>query len=219
MARMRSWFAGSSRLTSLPSAFQKASSLSAAAAIAVGQRRQDAVAALEQVEQRRLGAGILRAGDRMGRNEMHAGRDVRRHVGDHGLLDRADVGHDAAGLERRRDRLGGRTAGADRRADDHQVGVLGRGGEIGAAMIDQLQPVGRGRRLRAARRRDDRPGEPALARFERDRAADQADADQRDFLEHWLGHFCAATKRCSESRTAFTSASVPMVMRRCSGMP
>ena len=60
---------------------------------------------------------------------------------------------------------------------------------------------------------------PRFLRLERDRAADQADADQRDLVEHDGAHFLAATKRASESRTAFTSASVPMVMRRCSGRP
>ena len=187
--------------------------------IAVGQRRQDAPAALEQIEQRRLGAGILRARHRMCRHEVHALGDVRRHVGDHGLLHRTHVGDDAAGLERGGNRLGGRAAGTDGRADDHQVGIPAGFRQIGAAMVGELQLVGEGCGLGAARRRDDMLGEAALAGLQRDRAADQADADQRDLAEQRFAHFFAATKRASEACTAFTSVSVPTVMRRCSGSP
>ena len=93
------------------------------------------------------------------------------------------------------------------------------GSEIGAAVIGELQLVGKGRSLGAARRRHDVLRQPAFAGLERDRAADQADADQCDLVEHDGAHLLWAAKRASESRTAFTSASVPMVMRRCSGMP
>ena len=86
-------------------------------------------------------------------------------------------------------------------------------------MIGELQPVGGRCGLGAARGRHDRSGETALARLERDRAADQPDADQRDLLEVNLAHLLAATNLASEACTAFTSASVPMVMRRCSGRP
>ena len=170
-----------------------------------------------------LGAGILGAGHRMRRHEVHAGRNVRLHGLDHRLLHRTDVGDDAAGLERGRDDAGGLAAGADRRADDHQVGILAGGGEIGAAMVDQLQAVGGLGGLGPPRGGHDLLGEAAAPRGQRDRAADQADADQGDLVEHRLAFgglaHLAATKRASDSCTAFTSASVPMVMRRCSGRP
>ena len=73
---------------------------------------------------------------------MHAGGKVRLHGRDHRLLHRTDIGDDAAGLQPRRDQAGDLAAGADRRTDDHQIGILAGGGEIGAAMVDQLQPVG-----------------------------------------------------------------------------
>ena len=57
---------------------------------------------------------MLGAGDRMGRHEMHAGRQIRRHVAHDRALDRADVGDDCAGLEMAGDLLGDRAAGADR---------------------------------------------------------------------------------------------------------
>jgi hypothetical protein len=46
------------------------------------------------------GPGILGAGDRMRRDEMHACRHLRRHVLEHRVLDRADIRDDRAGLER-----------------------------------------------------------------------------------------------------------------------
>ena len=63
-------------------------------------------------------------GDRMGRDEMNIARQMRRHLADDGALDRADVGHDRAGFEERCDLLSDRAAGADRDAEDHEVGVL-----------------------------------------------------------------------------------------------
>ena len=49
--------------------------------VAVGQRRQDAPAAVEQLGEARFGARILGAGDRMAGNEMHARRHMGRHRG------------------------------------------------------------------------------------------------------------------------------------------
>ncbi len=45
-------------------------------------RRQDAPAVFEQLGEAGVGPGIFGAGDRMGGNEMHAFRQVRRHLGD-----------------------------------------------------------------------------------------------------------------------------------------
>ena len=53
-------------------------------------------------------------------------RQMRRHVPDHRALDRADVGDDRARLEMSGDFLRHRAAGADRDAEDHEVGVLDR---------------------------------------------------------------------------------------------
>ena len=87
-------------------------------------RRQDAPAVDEQFRETGIGAGMFGAGDRMRRHEMHAGRQMRRHVPHHRALDRADIGDDRARLEMRRDLLRDRAAGADRDAEDDEVGVL-----------------------------------------------------------------------------------------------
>ena len=102
---------------------------------------------------------------------------------EHRALHRADVGDDRAGLERCGDLGRHRPACADRNADDDEVGVLRRLGVgldhlIGDAELDDAPA----RRLRA-RGRDDRAHHAVFARRARDRAADQADADQREAVD------------------------------------
>ena len=98
-------------------------------------------------------------------------------------LDRADVGDDRAGLEMRADLPRDRAAGADRDADDDEIGALDRRRVgldhlIGEAELGDA-PARRGR----ARGRDDRAHDALRARRARDRGADQADADQRQAVE------------------------------------
>ena len=64
------------------------------------------------------------AGDRMRRHEMHVRGQVRSHLAHHRALHRADIGDDRAALQVRADLGGDRAAGADRNADDDEVGVL-----------------------------------------------------------------------------------------------
>ena len=131
---------------------------------------------------------MLGAGDRMRRHEMHAGRQMRRHVAHHRALDRADVGDDRARLEMGRDLLRDRAAGADRDAEDDEIGVLG-GFRIGLDhAIDNAELHYPRAGLRRARGGDDFAREPLFTRGTRDRAADQPEADQRDLLE------CAARR-------------------------
>ena len=86
-----------------PSALQNASQLLDRRGVRAVRRRQDAPAVDEQLGEAGVRAGILRAGDRMRRDEMHALRHMRRHVLEHRALDRADIGDDRAGLQRRGD--------------------------------------------------------------------------------------------------------------------
>ena len=69
--------------------------------ISVGQRRQDAPAIDEEFGKTRLRPGLLRAGNRVARNEMNAGRHMRRHVAHDRTLHGADIGEDGAGLQAR----------------------------------------------------------------------------------------------------------------------
>ena len=126
---------------------------------------------------------MLGAGDRMRGHEMHARGQVRRHVAHDRALDRADVGHDRARLQMRADLGRDRAAGADRDADDDEIGAfdrrrIGLDHLIGDAELGDA-PARGGR----ARRRDDRARRALRARRARDRGADQADADQREAVE------------------------------------
>jgi hypothetical protein len=105
---------------------------------------------------------------------------MRRHVAHHRALDRADIGDGRARLQMRRDLLRDLAAGADRDADDDEIGARDRGG-IGLDHFDrQGQVRRRARRVGGGtRRRHDLAHGALRARGARDRAADQADADQR----------------------------------------
>ena len=82
-------------------------------------------------------------------------------------------------------------AGADRNADDDEVGALDRGGVALDDLIGEAELGHALARLRRARGGDDRARRALRARGARDRAADQADADQRQAVEErllQLGH-------------------------------
>ena len=179
-------------------------------------RRQDAPAVDEEFGEAGIGAGMLGAGHRMRRHEMHARRQMRRHVPHHRALDRADVGDDRARLEMGRDFLRDRAAGADRDAEDHEIGILRRlPALVSTTRSTMPSSATRARRLRRARGGDDLVRQSLRPRGARDRAADQPEADQRDALEYAA---CAVTLPAMKSRKASTTSrlasSVPMVMRK-----
>ena len=125
---------------------------------------------------------MLGAGDRMRGHEMHAGGKMRRHVLDHRRLDGADVGDGGARFQVRGDFGGDRPAGADRNADDDEVGARGRLGigvddAVGDAQFDDALA-----RLFRAGGGDDLAHHALLACRPRDRRADQADADQGEAI-------------------------------------
>ena len=146
-------------------------------------RGQDAPAVDEELGEAGIGTGMLGAGDGMRGNEMHVGGRCGAMSAHDGALDRADVGDDRARREMRRDLLRHRTAGADGNAEDDEVGVLDRlriGRDHGIDDAEFLHPRAR---LLGARGGDDLAGQALALRGARDRAADQAEADQRDALE------------------------------------
>ena len=64
----------------------------------------------------------------MRRHEVHVFRQMRRHVANDRALHRADIGDNCAGREMRADLLGDGAAGADRNADDDEIGAFDRRG-------------------------------------------------------------------------------------------
>ena len=169
--------------TFAPSALQNALSFSTAAASAPSGGVRMHQRLTNSSEKPESGPGVLGAGDRMRRDQMHALRDMRRHVLEHLALDRADVGDDRAGLERRRDLGRDRPARADRNADDDEVGVL-RGLGVGLDHLIRDAELDHALACRfRARGRDDRAHHAVFARRARNRAADQPDADQREAVD------------------------------------
>jgi len=186
-------------------------------------RGQDAPAVDEELRKAGVGTGMFGAGDGMRRHEMHACRQMRRHVLDHRALDRADVGNDRTSLQVGCDLLRHRPASADGNAEDHEVGVrdglhIALDHAVDNAELGDPRPG-----LLRARGGDDLAGEVVDARRACDRPADQAEADQRDPFEMrcaFVAHFdvpLAPMKSRRPSTTRRLASSVPMVMRSALG--
>ena len=92
---------------------------------------------------------------------------MRRHVPHHGALDRADVGDDRARLQMRRDLLRDRAAGADRNAEDDEIGVPDRLRIALEHGIDDAEFGDARAGLRRARGGDDFAGEVLFSRAAR----------------------------------------------------
>ncbi len=120
------------------------------------------------------------------------------------------------------DLLGDLAAGADRSADDDEIGAGDRGGVgldhlIGKAEFGDAPP-----RRGGARARHDLAHRALRARRPRDRRADQADADQRQAVEQRCGfasqhHAGFARNSLSAATTRRLASSVPTVMRSAFG--
>ena len=93
----------------------------------------------------------------------------------------------APGCEKRRDLLRDRAAGADGNAEDDEVGVFHRLGIGLDHAIDDAELGDTRAGFLRARRGDDLAGKPLQLGAARDRAADQAEADQRDAFEYGRG--------------------------------
>ena len=160
---------------------------------------------------------MLGAGDRVRRHEMRKRRQIRGHVLDHRTFDRADIGDDRARLEMGCDLLRDRAAGADRNAEDDEVGVLD-GFRIGLGHgIDNAEFGDPRAGLRRSLGGNDLARQSLLAGGARDRAADQAEADQRELVELRRRAHVPAMKSRKPSTTRRLASSVPMVMRSAWG--
>ena len=110
-------------------------------------------------------------------------------------------------------------AGADRNADDDQIGARDRGGIALHHLIGQPEFGDAAARLWRARGGHDRASGALRARGARDRGADQPDADQRYSIEQ--GGRCAQAAFPKNSASACTTrrlaSSVPTLMRKAFG--
>jgi hypothetical protein len=82
---------------------------------------------------------MLGAGDRVARDEMHVIRHQGPKVAQHRLLHRAHIGEDAARLQVGGDRLPHLGIGANRHADECQVGVFRGLARVGMNGLAELQ--------------------------------------------------------------------------------
>src|ERR1700722_9398180 len=100
-------------------------------------------------------------------------------------------------------------AGADRDAQDYEIGAAGcfRVGFDDAIDDTEFHDAGAG--LCRARGGDDFLRQSLLSRGARDRAADQAEADQRDAIEMWRGIHFNPMKSRKPSTTSRLASSVP----------
>ena len=151
----------------------------------------------------------------MGRHEMHAVREVGRHLPQYRAFDRADIGDNCARVEMRSDLPRDGAAGADRDADDDKIGAFD-GRRIG---LDHLIGDCRARRsaggLPAVRAvATIARAAPCSARRSGDRGADQPGPDQRQAVEQRLrAHLPDVQNSASASTTSRFASSVPTVMR------
>ena len=186
--------------------------------VGILRRREDAPAVDEQLGEARIRTGMLGAGHRMRGHEMDAGRQVRGHVAHDRRLDRPDVGDGRALCEVRSDLLRHRAAGADRNADDDEIGarnrrLVGLDHLIGEAELGDAPA-----RLGRARGRHDRAHGALGARGARDRGADQADTDERQtVVERGDRHRAFPKNSASAATTSVFASSLPTVMRSAFG--
>ena len=187
--------------------------------VGAGRRRQDTITPLEELCETRLRARMLGSRNRMGRDEMNAFRQHRADIANDRRLDRADIGHDRAGLQPGRHRRRDIGKYAERRAKDDQIGVGHRVGRRLMGAIDETEARCRLHSFRSPGGPGDMADQPVPFCHPGERRSDQAEADQRHAFENGaVAHDdfrCAATA----STTAFTSDSRPTVMRRLSGRP
>ena len=181
-----------------------------------GRRGEDAPAPLEELGEPGFRPGMLGARHGMRRHEMHALRDVRTEIADHGLLHRAHIADDRSAPEPGRDSLADGGIGADGCADDDEVGPVRRFRRVMGRVVGDPEPLHGGQRLCAPGAGDNAAGQTVPLHRPGQGRADQADADQRDPFEHRLGH---ETRVLRAATTARLSSSRPTVMRRPSGKP
>ena len=184
-------------------------------------RRQDAPAAVEQLGEACVGAGMLGAGDRVAGDEMDAlaadGADRSR---DHRALDRADIGDDRAGFNGRRDGLARWRHSAERRGENDEIGAFHGSRRAVVSDVGEVHGL-RGFEIRLVSHRDRRCAPPDRARFiARARTSRSARSRERDAVEHGLGlRSCHSPNSASAATTARLALSGPIVMRSASGRP
>ena len=197
----------------------------------LGLGRHDQSVAVEKPGERGARPAFLGAGDRVRRHKPRERRtEIFARVRDHVALGAAGVGHDRLRCEMRCNLRQHRRGLAKRHRQQHEVRVLHRQRRIGRDFVDDAQAP-RGQQIGAAAAYPDDPcNRLAFFQRERERAADQTDAENNELAHQWGAAACAtafcrarvlhAASDCrSASRKRSFSASRPVLTRRYSGIP
>ena len=137
-----------------------------------------------EIGKRRGRPALLRAGNGMGGNEAgEAPGQMAPRVGDDVALGAAGVGHHRLRREMRRDPAHDGGHLPDRRREQHEIGALDRERGIARRLVDHAQ-LERGGEVRArAPDADDELYRARALQRERERAADQPDADDDELVD------------------------------------
>ena len=191
-------------------------------ACAAGQGGEDHPAVLVERRKARRWPRLLGPGNGVGRDKVHALGHVRLNIGNHRTLGGADVGDDAARREMRPDLLGQRGVGPYGGAQQHAICPDHGLGRVVGDAVSQPKFEDLGAVFRRTGHTDHTPGQALLPDVQRQRGADQPDADDDNGIEQRL-FGCSAVhapapslpiKRSSAPKMKSMSASVPMVIRR-----
>ena len=162
---------------------------------------------------------MLGTRQRMARNEVNAGRDMRCHLGDNRGLGRSDIGDDGTGLQATRNGLRHVTRCADRNGDDDEICIARCFSGVRCIAVTEAKGTRLVKRFYATRRDGNLPCEACTADGMGKRRADQANADQRDAVETGRTHLPVLMKSFSAANTPRLASSLPIVMRKASGNP
>ena len=169
-----------------PAGFPKCLELRNGRGICALDRREQAPAAVEQAGEAGLRAGLFGAGDRVAGDKVDTFWHMRPAIADDAGFDGADVGQDAARLQRSSDFSGERTARADRCAEDDEIGIANGACGCGVGFGNQAEFECLGARFRRAGVADDGASEATAAHGVTKGRSDQSDADQGDTIEQRL---------------------------------
>ncbi len=187
--------------------------------IRVRGRRQDGEPVLEKLREPRLGPGMLGAGHRVARHEVHAFGQVRAHRRQDRALHRAHVGDDRTGCQVRLHRRRNGAACADRGRDDDQVRRIHGIADLRMHAVRDREVLDALAHIRIGIMARDMRGQPIRADRQGERRSDQADADDRDALEYRLLAHASSTNVRRASTTSCISSRCPIDMRTHSGRP
>ncbi len=177
--------------TRIPASFPHAVDLGERVGRGVRQRRQDAPAVAKQLGEPGFGAGMLGAGDRMARDEMHARRQMRAAVASIAapLTEPTSVTI-APSRQRRSDaarRSRHRPKAASRSPRDRRPAAARAGSSVVSSA--NAEALDRRQRLGAAGAGDDMRLRAVAPQYPGQRRPDQPDPDQRDPIEPMRAHF------------------------------